>query len=47
MTLSCRKEPTFERAFGFLAKLKAESLVTFNAVTTHLRIEGIDQQRAA
>lgn len=41
------KKSTFERAFGFLDKLRAESLTTFNAVTAGLRIEGLDQLRAA
>jgi hypothetical protein len=31
------KKATFERAFGFLDQLKAESLETFNSVTTSLR----------
>jgi hypothetical protein len=41
------KKATFERAFGFLEKLRQESLSTFNAVTTHLRISGMDELRAA
>ncbi|MBI5341590.1 MAG: DUF4868 domain-containing protein [Mycolicibacterium rufum] len=41
------KKATFERAFGFLDQLKAESLATFNAVTTSLKIDGIDELRKA
>ena len=39
------KKSTIERAFGFLDKLKAESLANFNAVTTHLRRRGVRHQR--
>jgi hypothetical protein len=39
------KKSTIERAFGFLDKLKAESLADFNAVTTHLRRRGVRHQR--
>jgi Domain of unknown function (DUF4868) len=41
------KKATFERAFGFLEQLKAESLATFNSVTTSLRIDGMDELRKA
>jgi len=41
------KKATFERAFGFLDQLKAESLETFNSVTTSLKIDGIDELRKA
>lgn len=41
------KKATFERAFGFLDQLKAESLATFNSVTTSLKIDGIDELRKA
>lgn len=41
------KKATFERAFGFLDQLKAESLATFNSVTTGLKIDGIDELRKA
>lgn len=42
-----RRKATFENAFGFLDKLKAESLSTFNTVTGELKIEGLDALRAA
>lgn len=41
------KKPTFERAFGFLSELKKESLSTFNAVTSKLKVEGFDALREA
>lgn len=41
------KKLTFERAFGFLEKLRKESLETFNTVTKHLRIRGLDALRDA
>lgn len=41
------KKATFERAFGFLDQLKAESLATFNSVTASLKIDGIDDLRKA
>lgn len=41
------KKATFERAFGFLDKLRAESLTTFNSVTAGLKVEGLDELRAA
>lgn len=41
------KKATFERAFGFLEQLRAESLSTFNAVTANMRIEGMDELRRA
>lgn len=41
------RKATFEKAFGFLDKLKAESLSTFNTVTGQLNIEGLDALRAA
>lgn len=42
-----RKKATFEQAFGFLDKLKAESLSTFSAVTSKLKIQGMDALQAA
>ena len=42
-----RKKATFERAFGFLEELKNTSLSTFNAVTSQLTIQGMDDLRAA
>jgi len=41
------KKATFERAFGFLDQLKAESLATFNSVTISLKIDGIEDLRKA
>ena len=41
------KKATFERAFGFLEQLKAESLAAFNSVTISLRIDGMDELRKA
>lgn len=41
------KKATFERAFGFLEELRAESPTTFNAVTNNLRVAGMDKLRAA
>lgn len=41
------KKATFERAFGFLDQLNAESFATFNSVTTSLKIDGIDELRKA
>lgn len=42
-----RKKQTFEQAFGFLDQLKAESLGTFNAVTSNLRIKGFEELQKA
>jgi hypothetical protein len=41
------KKPTFERAFGFLEQLQKQSLATFKAVTSNLRIDGMDKLREA
>ena len=41
------KKPTFERAFGFLDRMRQASAATFESVTTSLRIEGFDALRAA
>lgn len=41
------KKPTFEQAFGFLEELKKQSLATFNAVTSSLKVDGMDALRAA
>lgn len=41
------KKPTFERAFGFVEKLQRESRATFKAVTTKLRIQGLDELEKA
>ena len=41
------KKATFERAFGFLEKLKRESLSTFAKVTGKLKIDGMDALQQA
>lgn len=41
------KKATFERAFGFLEELKAESLNTFTKVTSQLKINGMDALQQA
>ena len=41
------KKPTFEQAFGFLDELQKQSLTTFTAVTSSLRVDGMDKLREA
>lgn len=41
------KKPTFERAFGFYAELKAASAATFDRVTAGLKIRGLDELKKA
>src|SRR5262249_28589821 len=42
-----RDRPAFQRLFGLLEEIREQAAATFEAVTTNLRIEGLDSMAAA